>query len=141
MKMHFDIFGAVFVLSLMVGAIATTTAKAKVFLAVREWIKSQSNFFGYLVSCAYCTCHWLSIAIVLIYQPVIVEKYILLDLVVSIFAMVAMSAITSGLIMFLIPFQGDAQNEPVLELKEKDAPFSGDGVFSGRRDNSSQPKR
>lgn len=129
MKVNFDMFLAVLTISLAVGVVSTTTAKAKIFRSIRTSIRGLWDFLGDLVSCPYCTCHWLSIFIILVYQPIIIEKYFLLDLLISIFATIGLSALTSGLIMKLIPFAGDIENAI---LNDADASFPKDGVFLSR---------
>lgn len=50
--------------------------------------------------------HWVAIALVAIYRPVLISQWIVIDLLVSVFGVVAIAAIISGVIINLIPFRG-----------------------------------
>lgn len=93
------------VLAVAVAAVAVTVSKARVFASTREWIAKRNAWLGELVSCSYCTSHWVALALVAIYRPVLVEQWIVVDLLVSLFAMVAIAAIISGVIIKLTPFR------------------------------------
>lgn len=94
------------VLALATAAISVTVSKARVSASAREWIASRSTWLGELVSCSYCTSHWVAIALVAIYRPVLISQWIVVDLLVSVFGMVAIAAIVSGVIIKLNPFGG-----------------------------------
>lgn len=94
------------VLALATAAISVTVSKARLFASAREWIATRNTWLGELVSCSYCTSHWVAIALVAIYRPVLVSQWIVVDLLVSAFGMVAIAAIISGMITKLNPFRG-----------------------------------
>jgi hypothetical protein len=94
------------VLALATAAISVTVSKARVFASARAWIAARNTWLGELVSCSYCTSHWVAIALVAIYRPVLVSQWIFVDLLVSVFGMVAIAAIVSGVIIKLNPFRG-----------------------------------
>lgn len=94
------------VLALATAAISVTVSRARVFASAREWIASRNTWLGELVSCSYCTSHWVAIALVAIYRPVLVSQWIIVDLLVSVFGVVAIAAIVSGVIIKLNPFSG-----------------------------------
>ena len=86
------------VLALAVSALSLTITKAKVTAPVRDWIADRNVWFGDLVSCPYCTSHWLAFGAVAAFQPVLITSgFLLLDLFVSAFVIVALSAMLSGL--------------------------------------------
>lgn len=95
------------ILALATAAISVTVSKARVLASAREWIASRNNWLGELVSCSYCTSHWVAIALVAIYRPVLVSQWIIVDLLVSVFGVVAIAAIVSGVIIKLNPFRGE----------------------------------
>ncbi len=101
----------VVVLALATAAISVTVSKARLFAFVREWIAARNTWIGELISCSYCTSHWVAIAFVAIYRPVVISRWIVADLFVSVFSMVAIAAIVSGVIIKLNPFH-DARNNP-----------------------------
>ena len=106
------------VLAMAVAAIAVTTSKSRMFAPMRKWLAERSDMLGELASCNYCTSHWLSIAFVAIYRPVLVPQWFLVDLVVSVFVMVAIAAVVGGAIIKLNPFHGDAARVPTRGFDE-----------------------
>jgi len=106
----------VLVLSLAVSAVSVTISKAGVFSWLRKWIASRNEWLGKLISCSYCMSHWIAIAVVCVYQPVLIKPYYILGLIVSIFVIVAVSAMVSGVIMYLNSFRGD--EDDVIEESE-----------------------
>lgn len=106
------------VLALAVAAIAVTTSKSRMFTPTRKWVAGRSNLLGELASCHYCTSHWVAFVLVAIYRPVLVPQWFLLDLLVSVFAVVAIAAVISGVIIKLTPFQADAAYQPTRGLDE-----------------------
>jgi len=109
--MNFEGLYQVAVLALATAAISVTTSKARVFASTRRWIASRSDWFGDLVTCTYCTSHWMAIAFIAIYRPVIFHQWMVIDLIVSMFTTVALSAIISGVIIKLNPFHEDVFGE------------------------------
>lgn len=95
----------IIVLALATAAISVTTSKSRLFASAREWSAKKSTWLGELVSCSYCTSHWVAIALVVIYQPVAVSQWIVIDLIVSVFVIVAIAAIVSGVVIKLTPFR------------------------------------
>ena len=105
--MNWPVIELMFVLAMAVGAVSMTAAKAKVFRPWRLWVARHSKFFGDLVACPYCTSHWASMFAVAWFQPRLTASNwpyfgpvlnTVVDLVVSIFALVALSAFWCGVI-------------------------------------------
>jgi hypothetical protein len=91
---------AVVLLALMVAALSVTITKAKIFERQRDWIYDKNGWLGKLVQCPYCSSHWLSLGVVLVYQPTPgVTSVFVLDLIASVFIIVALAAPASSLIM------------------------------------------
>ncbi len=93
------------ILALATAAISVTISKARIFASVREWVTAHSTWLGELISCSYCTSHWVAIAFVAIYRPVLIPQQAVVDLIVSVFAMVGIAAVMSGVIIKLNPFR------------------------------------
>lgn len=93
------------VLALATAAISVTMSKAQVFASFRKWIASRSSWLGELFSCYYCTSHWVAIALIAAYRPVVIRMWAPADLVVSLFVVVAIAAAAGGAIIRLTPFQ------------------------------------
>lgn len=103
----------VFALSLATAAISTTTSRSKFFASTREWLAAKSEFLGGLAACGYCTSHWVAAGLVLVYRPVLIDLWLPVDLVVSIFAVIAVANIVSGMIVKLATVNIDDVKEPV----------------------------
>lgn len=88
-------------LALATAAISVTISKAVIFASLREWIEEHNSWFGELINCHYCTSHWVAMAFVAMYRPVFIQLWIGIDLIVSLFCVVAISAIVSGVIIKL----------------------------------------
>jgi hypothetical protein len=101
----------IIILSLATGAIAVTISKAQVFASTREWIMKHNTWLGRLVSCSYCTSHWVAIFFVICYRPALIQRWIVLDLIVSVFVIVTLAAIVSGVISKLTHFRVDDQED------------------------------
>ena len=103
--MNLEALTQAIVLGMVAGATSVTITKAKVFASLRTVIKARSEWAGTLVSCHYCTSHWVSFALVAIYRPVVVTSGVLVvDLAVGAMFITCVSALTAASICTLIPF-------------------------------------
>lgn len=103
----------IIVLALAAAAISTTITKAFIFAPMRDWIFKQNEWFGELFSCPYCMSHWVGFVLVAIYRPVLVEMWFIIDLLISVFVLVSISAIVSGLILNLHKSHEKTVEEPL----------------------------
>lgn len=84
------------VLAIAAGTAATTITKAKAFQWLRLALKARSKWLGYLVSCPYCTSHWLVFALQAVYQLRLVQSsFAVVDVVVSSFVVIGAAAFVS----------------------------------------------
>ena len=89
--MNTNPFIAVLILAFAGAVIALTITKSSLFQRPREWALEISEWFGKLVSCTYCTGHWVSFGLVAIYRPRIIHSaWWPVDLLVSAFVIVAL---------------------------------------------------
>lgn len=108
--------------SMAISSISMTVAKTKVFAPMRDWVFARNEWLGNLISCPYCLSHWLTFAAVAWYQPKIIESQIVFfDLIVSIFAIVAIAAIVSGIMTRLLWEASDTGKSDAEIEKLKDA--------------------
>ncbi len=105
--MNIIALGQIAFFALAVAAISVTISKSKLFASVRAWISEKNQRLGHLVSCAYCTSHWVAMPLIVIYRPIVVPFLSAVDLIVSWLALVAIAALVSGSINKLTPFSGD----------------------------------
>ncbi len=90
------------ILALAIASASTTISRAKVFESVREAIGRKSEWLGKLISCAYCTSHWLSFGAVAIYRPRLIHHFLIVDLMITAFVIVTLASFGSwALIRFL----------------------------------------
>jgi hypothetical protein len=90
-------------LALATAALSLTIAKTHAFDWLRSWVLARSDYLGELVSCHYCMSHWFALGLVAVYRPVVVSSGVtLFDLAVSVFALVALSALVSATIARLM---------------------------------------
>jgi hypothetical protein len=106
-----EIWGTV-QLAIAIAALCVTLTTGKILRRPREWLRSKSPSLGALLSCAYCTCHWVAAAVLLARGWSGAG-----DFVRSLFFLVGLSSVWIGLITRLIPFSKDAPS--LQEPKEK----------------------
>lgn len=83
---------AILFLSLPVAVVSITITKASVFERLRQWVQNRNQWFGKLITCPYCTSHWVSFALVAFYRPRVVQSgWWPIDLAASAFALVAIA--------------------------------------------------
>lgn len=69
-----------FLFASVCASVSFTVSEAYIFKAFREWTCRKSHFLGKLVSCGYCTSHYIAFFIVAIYQPKFIDSgFALLD--------------------------------------------------------------
>jgi hypothetical protein len=96
------------VLALAIGAVSLTITKANVFEWLRAWIDRRARKprgflrrpFGWLnelFDCPYCMAHWIALAAMFVYKPLLISTgREWPDLIVSYFALVALSSLCAG---------------------------------------------
>ena len=113
MSVNYGALVAVVVLALAVAAVAVTFTRAKVSRPWRQFLERRAypdlphttnarrgwTFVCEAFQCPYCLSHWLALAAVGVYRPIIVSCGAWpIDLLVSAMAIVALSAWCAGLI-------------------------------------------
>ncbi|ADU72607.1 hypothetical protein [Pantoea sp. At-9b] len=86
-----------FVLSFAAASISFTITQTELFVPVRNLANKIGHMTGYLFHCFYCMSHWVVLAGVIIYRPVIIScgnKYI--DLAISTFFTITLTTFTNG---------------------------------------------
>jgi len=99
------------VLALAIGAVSLTLTKANIFAWLRGWIERRAHsrtaivrgpfsWLAELFDCPYCMSHWITLAAMYVLEPVLISTgHHWLDLVVSYFALVALSSLVAGTIL------------------------------------------
>jgi hypothetical protein len=61
-------------LSFVAASVTFTITDTRLFLPVREWVRKKSRFLGELLTCGYCFCHWIALALVAVYKVRLLES-------------------------------------------------------------------
>lgn len=112
MTFHLDQIGTLVVLALAVSAIAMTLTKTAIFRPPRSWVARKSEFWGELVTCPYCTSHWVAVALAVAVpaRPVQTGWWIL-DFGIATSALVTLSAVGCGMIYKAFADMGEEEFE------------------------------
>ena len=98
------------VLALAIGAVSLTITKANIFEWLRAWLDRRARNprgwfrrpFGWLnelFDCPYCMAHWIVLVVMVVYKPLLIATgREWPDLVVTYFALVAVSSLAGGAI-------------------------------------------
>ncbi len=122
--MNVEAFLTTVILAIAVAAVSMTIGRAKVSRGFRDWVETKSAWFGELVNCPYCISHWIAFAAVAWYRPrVITSGFIIFDWIVSLFLIVALASLVSGMIKLAsFPDQGSRQPEKEREPRHPERP-------------------
>lgn len=101
----------VIVIGIATGAISLFITKSALLNSFHAWLEKKSPFLEELLSCPWCTSHWVGAFLLLIYQPwlldwgwrpawmVLLEPVLLpVDFLVTLMVVVAVAAVTAGVI-------------------------------------------
>lgn len=106
----------VLILSLPVSTISLTITKSSLFERLREWALERNKWLGKLVSCPYCTSHWVSFALVAWYQPRMLQSaWLPVDLIISAFAIVALAMPISFVVLCSFKNMASSEEDPEKE--------------------------
>lgn len=90
-----------FFLSMAVASFSMTLTLSPVFASLRGWIDDKSSFLGDLIHCPYCTSHYVSLLVVIMFGPMVATSgFYAADVIVSAFAMVTASSFFCGVIYY-----------------------------------------
>ncbi len=77
--MSYKDLGLAALLSISTASIAFTVSEAVIFAGLRKRIMGWNTWFGKLLSCGYCTGHWVAFGLVAIYRPRLLHSWAPLD--------------------------------------------------------------
>jgi len=90
---------ACLVLAIASSSVSITITQTEMFAPLRAAANKAGHQIGHLFHCFYCISHWVVIAGIVAYRPVLIASGIpLIDWVVSAFFTIAMAALFSGMI-------------------------------------------
>ena len=108
------------ILSMAVSVISLTLTKSRLFLPVRFWFGSKGNrLVSDFITCPYCLSHWVAIVLVVAYKVRLVSLWLPIDYLITAFAVVCIASILSGVILYLIPMNSDADKYRTLLAEAK----------------------
>jgi hypothetical protein len=89
----------VLVLGVATGAISMLITKASIFNKAHEWLEKCSPFLDEMLSCPWCTSHWVALFFTLVYRPRLINPvWLPVDWLVTLMAMVFVAAVTARII-------------------------------------------
>jgi hypothetical protein len=87
------------VLAMVVSGTSFTITSMEIFEPLRRFIVARSSWLGQLISCFYCTSHWITFLLVAIYRPVLVATgFTPVDLAVSAFFVIQLATFITGML-------------------------------------------
>ncbi len=111
-----DRFILIVYLGFAASAISVALTRAQVSKQIRGWVFGRWGGLGPL-SCPFCTSFYVSAALTLIYRPVVILTFAPIDLFVSLFAIVGVASVVSGVVIQTIPH---FNKDPNADFKEKE---------------------
>ena len=106
------------VLAVAAASVSITLTQTELFAPLRAAANKAGPMIGHLFHCFYCISHWVVIAGIATYRPVLVSSGIpLVDWVVSTFFTIAVSAFFSGMI-FRVFLSAMAKKTAEIEIKK-----------------------
>jgi len=85
-------------LGIATGAISLLVTKSTIFNPVHNWLEKHASFIEELLSCPWCTSHWVALFFTLIYHPLLVDLWRPVDYLVTIMVMVTIASVTARII-------------------------------------------
>ena len=99
----------VIVIGIATGAISLFITKSALLNSFHKWLEKKSPFLDELLSCPWCTSHWVGAGLLLVYQPWLIDwgwrpvwmymfNFLLapVDFLVTLMVIVFVAAITAG---------------------------------------------
>lgn len=83
------------------GAISMVLTKAAVLNSFHDWLEKRFPKLEEMLSCPWCTSHWVALFLVLVYRPLVLKStgwLVPVDYIVTIFVMTVIAAITARVI-------------------------------------------
>lgn len=108
------------ILGMVTGTVSLTITRTYVFRTPRNWLRRRGEWFDKLITCPYCTSHYVAAFFVAFYRPKLVDSFFLVDLAVSWFFVVVTSALTVGLLWRSLSVIGEAPDLPENQEDDED---------------------
>lgn len=106
------------VLAIASAAVAITITQTEMFAPLRAAANKAGHQIGHLFHCFYCISHWIVIAGIIAYRPVLISSGApIIDWIVSTFFTIAISALFSGMI-FRVFLSAMAKKTTEMQLKK-----------------------
>ena len=96
-SMDLSALWACVVIAVAASSVSITITQTELFAPLRALMQKAGHMIGYLFQCFYCMKHWVVAALILVYQPILIESgFSIVDLAVSWFFTVTISSFVSG---------------------------------------------
>lgn len=96
--MNYTALAQLVFLAFGVSMVSVTITKTKIFEPFRDWLNYRTDWLYELFSCPYCLSVWVSMGTVAIFRPFVLSDFhVSLNYPASVFAMVSVAAIVTGI--------------------------------------------
>lgn len=96
-------YATVAALGVASGAISLLLTKSTLLDKFHKWLEQRSPFLEEMLSCPWCTSHWVSAFFMLVYRPaLLVSGFLPVDWLVTLMFMVAVATLTAGAMYSLL---------------------------------------
>jgi hypothetical protein len=87
------------VLAMVVSGTSFTVTGMEIFEPLRRFLTGRSTWLGQLISCFYCTSHWITFGLVALCRPALVSTGLaIVDLAISAFFVIQLATFLSALL-------------------------------------------
>lgn len=110
------------VIAVAASSISYTITQTELFAPVRLWSQKLGHMIGYLFTCFYCMSHWVIFVGILVYKPILISSgHVVVDLLVSAFFTITLSAFICGFIfkVFLTAIAMKLKEKEIKEVMSK----------------------
>jgi hypothetical protein len=83
-------------------AVSLTLTKSGAMKPLREWLKRRAGS-TFMLSCPFCTSFYIAAPLTIVYRPVVVQSALGFDIAVSMFAVIGIAAVISGVVIHTFP--------------------------------------
>jgi hypothetical protein len=108
-----DAFFHVVLIGVATGALSLFVTKSALLNSFHKWLEKRSPFLEELLSCPWCTSHWVGFFLMLVYRPLVISNpigwlFVPVDWLVTLMVIVFIAMLTAGaMFRALKPMMGE----------------------------------
>jgi len=85
-------------LGIATGAISLVISKSALLNGFHDWLEPRAPFLEEMLSCPWCTSHWVGLFFTLVYRPLLVDLWRPIDYIVTLMVIVTIASVTARII-------------------------------------------